>query len=261
MNSKIVCQDTSFSNELPLSIKRLINSLQRQKVLDPNIARQLVIDAKITQEDLLPWADFSHSVADSYGRKLVYDGGNFEIMVMSWMPGDFSAIHDHGSTQWGAVQCFGNGEHWVYKLYNQELSIHSQTAFPPGTAVAVNHDLIHQMGNPSELPFLSLHVYGCENPHGSITGDARIFELWEGCIQYTDGGVFFALPEEQINTKVYGLKGDRQTTLHHLQCLRDRLERILSVPDYSTEHLRSQLALLKEKIALLTFTESNQDLC
>ena len=255
MDSKIGCQDTSFSSDLPLSIKRLITSLQSQRVLDPNIARQLVIDAKIHQEDLLTWADFSHSVADSYGRKLVYDGGNFEIIVMSWLPGDFSAIHDHGSTQWGAVQCFGSGEHWVYKLKNQVLSTHSQTAFPPGTVVAVNHDLIHQMGNPSESPFLSLHVYGCENSHGSITGDARIFELWEGCIQYTDGGVFFALPEDQINTKVYGLKGDCQTTLHHLQCLRDRLKRILSVWNNSPDSLLSQLTLIEEKIALLSFTK------
>ncbi|MBK8652429.1 MAG: hypothetical protein IPN20_00430 [Haliscomenobacter sp.] len=51
---------------------------------------------------ITPWADFDHPDADSYGRKMAYKGPNFEIMVMSWKPGDFSSIHDHGHTQWGS---------------------------------------------------------------------------------------------------------------------------------------------------------------
>ena len=64
--------------------------------MTPAIARQCVLDANLRAEDLTAWADFDHPVEDSYGRRLVYDGGDFEIMVMSWAPGDFSAIHDHG---------------------------------------------------------------------------------------------------------------------------------------------------------------------
>lgn len=244
--------NSNLPSQLPSSLQRLISSLHKQIVLSPRIARQCVINAQIKQAHLLPWADFEHSVTDSYGRQLVYEDKHLEIMVASWIPGDFSAIHDHGSAQWGAVQCFGNGEDWVYKLENNLLSTCVQKPFLPGTVIAINQDLIHQMGNPSESPFLSLHVYGCEEPCDSITGNARVFDLWSQSIQYTNGGAFFCLPEEQINSKNYGLKGDQKTTLHHHHCLRDRLRRILSIPDYATDNLRSQVSLLEEKIALLS---------
>lgn len=45
-----------------------------------------------------------------------------------------------------------------------------------------------QMGNLDRPPFLSLHVYACGQPRELITGQARLFDLDVGEIQYTDGG-------------------------------------------------------------------------
>lgn len=261
MNLTICSRNNSlFDSNLPQGIKSLISSLQNRKILNPETARQFIINAQINTEDLLPWADFKHPVTDSYGRQLVYDGGHFEIMVMSWVPGDFSAIHDHGSTQWGAVQCFGSGEHWVYKFKDNRLFKPTKTPFLPGTVIAVNHELIHQMGNRSQSPFLSLHVYGCNDKCDSITGNARIFDLWEESIQYTDGGVFFCLNESKIKNRSYGIQGDRATTLHHHQCMSDRINKILSVPELATEKMKSQATCLEEKISLLSFTENNHNI-
>ena len=261
MNSIICSRNNSlFDSNLPPSIKYLIRSLKKSTILNPETARQCIIDARINVEDLLHWADFDHPVTDSYGRQLVYDGGHFEIMVMSWVPGDFSAIHDHGATQWGAVQCFGSGEHWVYKFKDNRLFKPIKTPFLPGTVIAVNHELIHQMGNRSQSPFLSLHVYGCNDKCDSITGNARIFDLWEETIKYTDGGVFFCLSESKINNRSYGIQGDRVTTLHHHRCMGDRIQKILSVPELATKNLRLQATYLEERIALLSFTENNHNI-
>jgi predicted metal-dependent enzyme (double-stranded beta helix superfamily) len=209
----------------------LIETLQRSPHFTPHQIKQLVENVHITAAELMPWADFDHPVTDSYGRKLVYDGGHFEIMVMSWMPGDFSAIHDHGATQWGAVQCFGAAEHYIYRFANGLLTTEKSAHYTPGMVRVVDHNLIHQMGNSGNEPFLSLHVYGCTQPTPSITGNARIFDLLEGSIQYTDGGVFFCLPEDQINQRVYDIRGDRESTLRHHQQMGDRLCRILSNQD------------------------------
>jgi hypothetical protein len=223
-----------------MKLNHLIETLQRSVHPTPQQIQQMVGDANLSAKDLMPWANFDHPITHSYGRQLVFDGGHFEIMVMSWLPGDFSAIHDHGSTQWGAVQCFGPAEHYTYRFADGVLSTLEPAHYTPGMVKAVDHDLIHQMGNSSPEPFLSLHVYGLSTSlkPGTITGNARIFDLSEGSIQYTDGGVFFGLPESEIKGRLYGIRGDRTTTLRHHQQMGNRLRRILQhpLPHYSQQH-------------------------
>lgn len=234
----------------PISLQKLICTLQKASDMTPAAIKAMVLQADISVQDLMPWADFNHPIADSYGRQLVFDGGYFEIMVMSWMPGDFSAIHDHGSTQWGAVQCFGAAEHYTYTLQQDMLSTLKPAHYLPGMVHAVDNSLIHQMGNPGHSPFLSLHVYGCQGLKGAITGNARIFDLFEGSIQYTDGGVFFGLPENQINQRRYGLDADRETTLRHHRLMCDRIYRILKTQQ--NPDLDKKLLLLQQQIQRLS---------
>ena len=235
---------------LPSSLQTLIQTLRGNQTLNPEHARQMVLTANVRAEDLEPWVDFDHPLTDSYGRRLVYDGGDFEVMVMSWVPGDVSAIHDHGAAQWGAVQCFGSAEHGVYQLVNHQLSTANISAVKPGTVMAVDHDLIHQMGNPGNDPFLSLHVYGNPNAVGPVTHNARMFDLFDGSIQSTDGGVFFCLPADQINQRIEGLRGDLETTLRHHQQMLSRVSRMLTVNE-SSSSLWHRASLLQEQIALL----------
>jgi len=162
------------------------------------------------------------------------------------MPGDFSAIHDHGSTEWGAVQCFGAAEHYIYNFTKGVLKTLEPAHYTPGTIRAVDRNLIHQMGNSGDKPFLSLHVYGCDGASGTITGNARIFDLLEGSIQYTDGGVFFCLPEHQINKRKQRIQADRETTLRHHYQMSDRIRRILKTQPNA--ELERKLTLLQEQI-------------
>ncbi len=234
--------DAAVSLSLPPRLQSLIQTLRRQQDFSPEVACHCVQSANLQAEDLRFWADFDHPLADSYGRHLVYDGGTFEIMVMSWSPGDFSAVHDHGSAQWGAVQSFGPAEHSVYRLQHHQLSTEAIMPFSAGTVIPVDHTLIHQMGNPSQEPFLSLHVYGSD-AQGPITGSARIFDLFAGSVQFTDGGVFFCLPQDQVTRELPGLSGDRPTTLRHHQQMLDRIQRMPAPLSVSLQHMAQDLAL------------------
>ena len=253
MKSTILSDMSPARQELPASLQRLVAALDRQIDPTPASIRQSVLEAGVRSEDLLPWADFQHPIADSYGRKLVCRGGRFEIMVMSWAPGDFSAIHDHGAAEWGAVLSFGRAEHYIYKLEGNALRADGERHFLPGTANPVDRDLIHQMGNPSNESFLSLHVYGCDRPQDEITGNARIFDLFEETIQYTNGGVFFCLPEEQILARGGRIRGDEEIVLCHHRQMRDRIDRMLSAsPCSQPQHqLREKRDLLNAAIARL----------
>ncbi len=214
-------------HRLPFAIQDLIRMLEEAKDLTPRKARGLLISANLQQEDLEPWAEFEHPIRDCYGRKLIFDGGYFEMMAMSWTPGDVSAIHDHGYTEWGAVQVFGPAEHAVFLVQDGEMTTLSRAEVKPGEVMAVGHQLVHQLGNPSNTNFMSFHMYGCYGrSKGGITADARIFDLAENTVQRTDGGVFFAMPENQIKRREEGPHPDYLTWLRNVIELKNRIDRI-----------------------------------
>ncbi|MEO0604411.1 MAG: methyltransferase domain-containing protein, partial [Myxococcota bacterium] len=133
-----------------------------------------------------------------------------------WRPGAFSMIHDHGHTQWGAVQVFGAAEHACFRLDEEgNLVTAVRTPLEPGQIVYVPNALVHQMGNPTDAPFFSLHVYGTPHDIEVVTGDARMFDVHRAEVQRTGGGVFFALPRAEIDAIEPGPSGDYATVLRY----------------------------------------------
>ena len=187
-------------------LQALIASIGEQPPSSLSQLERCVADAQLVEQDLLPWEDFRHPVEDSYGRRLIWKSDFVELMVMSWIPGDFSAIHDHGTAHWGVVQSFGPATHSLFRLHGSQLEFDRQSDYRPGQIQTVDHRLIHQMGNASGTPFVSLHVYAALQPLATITANARVFDVVEGVIQFTDGGVFFALPDAQVKRQISGLK-------------------------------------------------------
>ena len=213
-------------DQLPASLQYIARALQPLEKTSPAAIRKIVIEAGVQAEDLRPWADFDHPLADSYGRKLAYKGDHFEIMAMSWKPGDVSAIHDHGYTQWGAVQVFGLAEHATFRIEEGVMHTQSRGFLKPGQVIGVSHDLLHQMGNTrSGEPFFSLHVYGMEREIDNVTGEARVFDLLNNEVQRVDGGVFYDLPHESVKYFETGPRGDFPTRLRHLVELARRMQK------------------------------------
>ena len=208
---------------LPISITKLINGLSLKKNYKPSEVVKIVKEAKITPRDLTPWADFEHPKADSYGRKLVHKSPNFEIMVMSWIPGDISAIHDHGFATWGAVQVFGENEHAIFKVQNGKISTLSRSNFNYGQVVGVEHNLVHQMGNMTNENILTLHIYGLEASKENVTGDANLYDIENNKIQIINGGVFYDLPSSEIAEVIEGPVADFPTRLRDIVELGNRL--------------------------------------
>jgi len=192
----------TFSKTLPATIETLktliVNALDNGERITASLVKKLVEQAHVKEEDLKSYADFEHPKKDSYGRKMIYDGGRFEIMAMSWNPGHYSSIHNHGYTQWGVVQVFGNTQHFIYKNRNGELKFVKKEILTKGAITKVVNATIHQMGNPSTNRYMTLHVYGCDQKEGDITADAKNYELEFDRINHTTGGAFFNLPNDQI---------------------------------------------------------------
>ncbi|MEM6688424.1 MAG: cysteine dioxygenase family protein [Planctomycetota bacterium] len=235
---------------MPSSIAGIIEICQRQGIRSAREASQTLRKSQVTADDLLPWAKFDHPAQDGYGRQAIAIGEDFELMVMTWLPGDFSAIHDHGHTQWGAVMYFGAAEHAIFRLDGDILRTTERSIMAPLQVNEVDHDLIHQMGNPNVAPFLSLHLYGCNRPIDEVTGDARLFDLSEKRIQYTNGGVFYCLPESAITKRGDVICGDQETTMEHHQQMLDRIERILRCPSTGNQRNAESIKRLADKLKI-----------
>ncbi|NRA52117.1 MAG: methyltransferase domain-containing protein [Phaeodactylibacter sp.] len=213
-------------DQLPTSLQYIANILNTDRSLKPGALCEIIQKAKVQSEEIMPWADFDHSVSDSYGRKLIYQGEHFEIMAMSWKPGDFSGIHDHGYTEWGAIKVFGPAEHATFRIEDRKISTLSRVQFKTGTIVGVSHTLVHQVGNPTEHPFMTLHVYVRPENIENVTGNARVYDLENRLIQRVDGGVFFALPDKEVKWTEPGPEPDFPTLVRYQTELTRRLKQM-----------------------------------
>lgn len=240
-------------HSLPASLQRVVSSLGATRDLSAAALRRIVVEAGVSATDLEPWRDLGYPAEDSYGRKLVYRGANFELLVMSWRPGAFSAIHDHGQAQWGAVQVFGPAEHACFRIDDQErLETASRKQLEPGTVLAVTHWLVHQMGNPTDRPFLSLHVYGTPGDVDIVTANARVFDVERAQVQRTSGGVFFALSEGDIDHVEPGPRGSFATLLRY------RVEAIKRLRRMHEAGVRREDDLLEELTAAFWSVEQRR---
>lgn len=204
-------------------LNRLVAFLQREMTYSKREVYDFIEELRLTQEDLLEWADFNHSDVDSYGRKTINLGNQFELMVMSWVPGDFSMIHNHGDAAWGIVQVFGELTHRVYKLENSHLTKVKEEHLTNGQMIPVTHELIHQMGNTSNENVLSLHFYFNETPTEFITDNTFLFDVVNGEVLTVRGGAFYGLPEEEIIESVKGLNADVELLEQEEKLLENRL--------------------------------------
>ena len=222
------------------TLKTLIqDAVDSGEKVTASLIKDFVEQAQITQKDLEAYADFDHPIEDGYGRKMIYDAGKFEIMAMSWNPGDYSSIHNHGHTEWGVVQVFGHTHHMIYCLKNNELSFAKKEILPKGGAVKVNNAFIHQMGNSTTEPYLTLHVYGSNHLQKSITADAKNFDLELDRIAHTSGGAFFNLPSENVYDVETGVKPTQEVFMHYAYLLMDY---------YNRQELTDEIVVLKQNL-------------
>lgn len=218
---------------LPVSIAKLVELIGNQKTFRPTEITQLIQEANIKIEDLKDFEDFDHDKLAGYGRKIVYQAAHFEILVMSWAPGDYTAIHNHGYTKWGAVQTFGKLEHNTYFLEGDRLTTSMKEKLGPDEIIPVNQDLIHQMGNPFNQNTLSIHVYGTPHEVNGITNNSALYEVGKGEIQLVNEGVFYDLPKSSYAVTDTVLTADRLTMIgHYIQLLNYYYKTGIKGPQY-----------------------------
>lgn len=178
-------------SKIHTEICTLAAELEANLPLTSEKAAEILRSQGFQQADFLGEGDFNYPKNENYGRKVLYESQHLEILLMSWRPNAFSAIHDHGDIDFGAVQLLGNALHREFSLEKGLLEAVAEYRPEPGDVFAVPPDLIHQMGNVGTLPMVSIHLYGSNEPKAKIAADSRLFDTESGRILLTSGGAFF----------------------------------------------------------------------
>jgi predicted metal-dependent enzyme (double-stranded beta helix superfamily) len=110
---------------------------------------------------------------DSYARRLLHrdPSGDYTVVVMTWGPGQKTALHDHAGI-W-CVECVVDGDMEVAQ-YDLVSDTDDHFRFEQRNCVVAGRGsagcLIppfeyHTLGNAAETPSVTLHVYGGEMDH------------------------------------------------------------------------------------------------
>lgn len=180
-------------------LKELINTLNSRAKWNNKEVVSLVKDLEIGEETISAYQLYNHEPQYSYGRNEIYANERFRIYLMSWDSGDATAIHDHGSTDWGCVQFMGKAEHRTYQLEQDKLKRIKSSQIPAGTIVPVEGDFIHLMNNMGSKSVCTLHIYGSNIPR-SENEVAIIYQPeWERLVT-TSGTAYLNMDESEIIT-------------------------------------------------------------
>jgi hypothetical protein len=97
------------------------------------------------------WIDKVPLRAEQRWYERLYHGPDYDIWVISWLPGQSTGFHDHGASSGVFVVATGILEE--HSLGERTRVIH------PGKARAFGPDYAHDVRNVSLAPAISIHAY------------------------------------------------------------------------------------------------------
>ncbi len=138
----------------------------------PELVKAVLIDSMQCGTLAVP-PEFRQPIAGTYARRLLHrdPAGRYTMVVMTWGPGQKTALHDHAGI-W-CVECVvdGNMEVAQYDLLSEsgdEFRFERRSHVVAGRGSAgclIPPFEYHTLGNAADSPSVTLHVYGGEMDH------------------------------------------------------------------------------------------------
>ncbi len=183
---------------IPKKIEKLIEDLANQEQITNMLVRQIMENSKISAHDIQKLEQFDHHPLESYGRKIIHDNGNFKIILISWRPGDCTAIHNHGSTEWGCVSFFGDSAHRLYQVEDNRLIVMEKETYTENQVASICGNIIHLMGNNSNRKYSTLHIYGAGNRESNFSHNTKVYLPELEKVAISSGPAYLAMRQEWI---------------------------------------------------------------
>lgn len=94
-----------------------------------------------------------------YQRRLICRTAVLDLLVLSWMPGQTSAIHDHARSR-GVVRVHaGTLTSRAFTVRAQRARLEHEDHLPAGSVAPVEVGEVHQLANTSATGLVTIHAY------------------------------------------------------------------------------------------------------
>jgi len=162
------------SHDVPAAVREQLDAVIHGKPAAqvPELVKAVLIDSLKCGALALP-PEFVQAVEGSYARRLLHrdPSGDYTMVVMTWGPGQKTALHDHAGI-W-CVECVvdGNMEVAQYDLTAEDgerfrFERRNHVIAGRGSAGCLIPPFeYHVLANAQERPSVTLHVYGGEMDH------------------------------------------------------------------------------------------------
>ena len=104
-------------------------------------------------------ADYINFCSERYSRNLLAHGPQFYALVMCWLPGQASPIHDHKGAACGVRVIEGTATETAFRCEGGRLVEASVTTLAAGEVCGSFDDDIHEIRNNGDANLVTLHVY------------------------------------------------------------------------------------------------------
>ncbi len=119
--------------------------------------RRIMGECGITPDDVRSWCTTSEK---KYTRNTIYSNDHFELLLLVWLPGQGSPIHNHKNSVCGFRILSGVGTEIRYEKCPLGLWYPERTkSFPVGSFCGSYDEDTHQVVNLQQETLQTLHVY------------------------------------------------------------------------------------------------------
>jgi cysteine dioxygenase len=144
------------------NLQDLIKNLQLHRFDDRSIIEEII---SVVELDIQKTIDRCNWDEKKYTRNLVHRGEIFEVLLLCWLPGQSSPIHDHSDSSCWMKVITGEGEEEIYS-YNKEdnslkdLKLKKSRRVKAGEFVYIDDkEGVHRVINTGSQKLITLHIY------------------------------------------------------------------------------------------------------
>ena len=163
-------KDQSLDQDVRTRLDAIVHQQPGRQV--PELVKAVLIDSMRCGSLTVP-AAYRAPIEGTYARRLLHrdPAGQYTMVVMTWGPGQKTALHDHAGI-W-CVECVVDGQMEVAQ-YDLQSAKDGRYRFAERSRVLAGRGsagcLIppfeyHTLGNAAPTPSITLHVYGGEMDH------------------------------------------------------------------------------------------------
>jgi cysteine dioxygenase len=95
----------------------------------------------------------------AYGRQLLLEAPDWALLLLTWLPGQHSPIHDHGGSEGLTRVLAGTLQETLFAPVGTRARPLLQRSHAAGDVFLEREDTLHQVRNAARRPAVSLHLY------------------------------------------------------------------------------------------------------